>query len=63
MLPRAMKFFCLTGRYLTVAVARKYKITLEPLKYSEDTKNEEPLWHNRLMTKANYQKVIQMPKR
>ena len=36
-------------------VARKYNITLEPLKYSKETKNDEPLWHNRLMTEANYQ--------
>ena len=36
-------------------VARKHNIALEPLKYSKETKNDEPLWHNRLMTKANYQ--------
>lgn len=27
-------------------VARKHNIVLEPLKYSKETKNEEPLWHN-----------------
>ena len=36
-------------------VARKYNLTLEPLKYSLKTKMEEPLWHNRLMNEANYQ--------
>jgi endonuclease/exonuclease/phosphatase family metal-dependent hydrolase len=36
-------------------IARKYNITLEPLKYDIETKNNEPLWHNRLMTEANYQ--------
>ena len=38
-----------------LTVARKYNITLEPLKYSPETKKAEPLWHNRLMTIANYQ--------
>ena len=35
-------------------IARKHNITLEPLKYSKETK-EEPLWHNRYMSNANYQ--------
>ena len=36
-------------------VARKYNITLEPLKFSKEAKENEPLWHNKLMTEANYQ--------
>ena len=36
-------------------VARKYNITLEPLKYDKGMKEKEPLWHNRLMSEANYQ--------
>ena len=35
--------------------ARKHNISLEPLKYSKKIKEEELLWHNRLMTEANYQ--------
>ena len=35
-------------------IARKHNVTLEPLKYSKETKGAEPLWHNRLMTNANY---------
>ena len=35
--------------------ARKHNITLEPLKYSRKVKEAEILWHNRLMSKANYQ--------
>lgn len=38
-----------------LTIARKHNITLEPLKYAKNIKNEEPLWHNRLMTNANYQ--------
>jgi hypothetical protein len=36
-------------------IARRYNVTLEPLKYSLETKMNEPLWHNRLMNEANYQ--------
>ena len=35
-------------------IARKHNITLEPLKYSKEIKNQELLWHNRLMNEANY---------
>ena len=35
-------------------IVRKHNVTLEPLKYSRETKGAEPLWHNRLMTNANY---------
>ena len=35
--------------------ARKYNINLEPLKYDKEQKEKEVLWHNRLMTEANYQ--------
>ena len=36
-------------------IARKHNITLEPLKFSRETKERETLWHNRYMSNANYQ--------
>lgn len=35
-------------------IARKYNITEIAPKYNKETKEEQPLWHNILMNKANY---------
>lgn len=41
-------------RYM-LKIARKYNITAIARKYSKETKRQLPLWHNTMMTNANYQ--------